>query len=69
MCVCVAIFAEYSRVEDWKSGHRKLNSLFEMFSLQDIILDGILLKTTFGIKTQYQFNNYTAQVFGFGKTQ
>ena len=21
--VCVAIFAEYSRVEDWKSGHRK----------------------------------------------
>ena len=25
VCVCVAIFAEYSRVEDWKSGHRTLN--------------------------------------------
>ena len=45
--VCVAIFAEYSRVEDWKSGHRKLNSLFETFSIQDTILDRILLKTNF----------------------
>ena len=62
LVVCVAIFAKYSRVEDWKSGHRKLNSLFETFSLQDTILD-------IGIKTQYQFNNYSAQVFGFGKTQ
>ena len=67
--VCVAIFAEYSRVEDWKSGHRKLNSLFESFSIKDTILDRILLKLNFGIKTQYQFNNYTAQMFGFGKTQ
>ena len=45
--VCVVIFAEYSRVEDWKSGHRKLNSLFETFSIQDTILDKILLKTNF----------------------
>ena len=27
--VRVAIFAEYSQVEDWKSRHRKLKSLFE----------------------------------------
>ena len=45
--VCVAISAEYSRVEDWKSGHRKLNSLFETFSIQDTILDRIMLKTNF----------------------
>ena len=45
--VCVAIFAEYSRVEDWKSGHRKLNSLLETFSIQDTIFDKILLKTNF----------------------
>ena len=50
--VYVAIFAEYSRAQDCKSGHRKLNSLFEMFSIQDTILDAILLKTNFGIKTQ-----------------
>ena len=50
--VCVEIFAEYSRVEDWKSGHRKLNSVFETFPLQDTILDRILLITNFGIKTQ-----------------
>ena len=50
--VCVAVFEEYSRVEDWKSGHRKLNSLFETFSIQDKIFDRILLKTSFGIKTQ-----------------
>ena len=50
--VCVEIFAEYSRVEDWKSGHRKVNSLFETFSIQDTKLDRILLKTNFGIKTQ-----------------
>ena len=48
--VCVAIFAEYSRVEDWKSGHRKLNSQFETFSIQDTILDKILLKTNFWYK-------------------
>ena len=36
--VCVAIFAEYSRVEDWKSRHRKLNSLFETFSIPDTII-------------------------------
>ena len=47
MCVCVAIFAEYSRVEDWKSGHRKLNSLLETFSIQDTIFDRILLKANF----------------------
>ena len=47
LVVCVAIFAEYSRVEDWKSGHKKLNSLFETFLLQDTILDRILLKTYF----------------------
>ena len=47
LVVCVAIFAEYLRVEDWKSGHRKLNSLFETFSLPDTILDRILLKTNF----------------------
>ena len=45
--VCVVIFAEYSRVEDWKSGQRKLNSLFETFSIQGTILDRILLKTNF----------------------
>ena len=45
--VCVAIFAKYSRVEDWNSGHRKLNSLFETFSIQDTILDRILLQTNF----------------------
>ena len=45
--VRVAIFAEYSQVEDWKSGHRKLNSLFETFSIQDTIFDRILLKTNF----------------------
>ena len=45
--VCVAISAEYSRVEDWNSGHRKLNSLFETFSIQDTILDRILLLTNF----------------------
>ena len=50
--VCVAMFAEYSRVEDWKSGHRKLKSLFETFSIQDTILDRILLRTKFGFKTQ-----------------
>ena len=47
LVVCVSFFAEYSRVEDWKSGHRKLNSLFETFLLQDTILDRILLKTNF----------------------
>ena len=45
--MCVAIFAGNSRVEDWKSGHRKLNSLFETYSIQDTILDRILLKTNF----------------------
>ena len=45
LSVSVAIFTEYSRVEDWKSGHRKLNSLAETFSIQDTILDRILLKT------------------------
>ena len=45
--VCVAIFAENSRVEDWKSGHRKFNSQFETFSIQDTIFDRILLKTNF----------------------
>ena len=35
--VCFAIFAEYSRVEDFKSGHRKMYSLFETFSIQDTI--------------------------------
>ena len=45
--VCVAIFAEYSRVEDWKSGHRKLNSQFETFSIQDKILGRTLLETNF----------------------
>ena len=50
--VCVAVFAEYSRVEEWKSGHRKLNSLFETFSIQDTIFDRILLETSFGIKIQ-----------------
>ena len=45
--VCVAIFAEYSRVQDWKSGHGKLNSLLETFSIQDKIFDRILLKTNF----------------------
>ena len=45
--VCVAIFAEYSQFEDWKSGHRKLNSLFETFSIQDTIFDRILLKANF----------------------
>ena len=45
--VRVAIFADYSQVEDWKSGHRKLNSLFETFSKQDTIFDRILLKTNF----------------------
>ena len=45
--VCVAIFAGYSRVEDWKSGHRKLNSLLETFSIQDAIFDRILLKANF----------------------
>ena len=45
--VCVAIFAEYSQVEDWKSEHRKLNSLFETFSIQDTIFDRTLLKTNF----------------------
>ena len=45
--VCVAIFAEYSRVEDRKSGHRKLNSQFETFSIQDKILDRTLLETNF----------------------
>ena len=47
LVVCVAIFAGYSRIEDWKSGHRKLNSLFETFSFLDTILDRILLKTNF----------------------
>ena len=50
--MCIATFAEYSRVEDWNSGHRKLNSLFETFLIQDTILDKILLKTNFGNKTQ-----------------
>ena len=50
--VCVAIFAEYSRVEGWKSGHRNLNSLFETFLIQDKMLDRILLKTNFVIKTE-----------------
>ena len=45
--VCVATFAEYSRVEDWKSGHRKFKSLLNTFSIQDTILDRILLKTNF----------------------
>ena len=45
--VCVAIFAEYSQVEDWKAGQRKLNSLFETFSIQDTIFDKILFKTNF----------------------
>ena len=48
----VAIFAEYSQVEDWKSGHRKKNLLFETFSIQHKKFDRILLKTNFGIKTQ-----------------
>ena len=52
VCVCVAIFAKYSRVEDWNSRHRKLNSLFEIFSIQETILYVILLKTNFGVKTQ-----------------
>ena len=51
MCVCVATFAEYSRVEDWKSEHKKMNSLFETSSIQDTIFDRILLKTNLGIKT------------------
>ena len=45
--VCVAIFAEYSRVEDLKLGHRKLNSMFEKFSIQDTILERILLKKNY----------------------
>ena len=45
--VCVSIFAKYSRVEHWNSGHRKLNSLFETFSIQNTILDRILLQTNF----------------------
>ena len=56
--MCIAIFAEYSRVEDWKSGHRKLNSLFETFLIQDTMLDKILL-------SQEKINNYTAQGYGF----
>ena len=43
--VCVAIYAEYSRVTH--SVHRKLNSLFETFLIQDTILDRILLKKNF----------------------
>ena len=50
--VCVAIFAGNSRVEDRKSGHRILISLFVTFSKQDTKIDRILLKTNFGIKTQ-----------------
>ena len=49
--VFVAIYADYSRVDDRKSGHRKLNSLFETFLIQDTIIDRILLRTEFGIKT------------------
>ena len=45
--VSIAIFAGYSRVEDWKSVHRKLNSLIETYSIQDTILDRILHKTNF----------------------
>ena len=45
--VCVAMFAEYSRVEYWKSEQKKLNSLLETFSIQDTIFDRILLKTNF----------------------
>ena len=52
LALCIAIFAEYSRVEDWKSGHREMNSLFETFSIQGAILDRILLKTNIGNKTQ-----------------
>ena len=33
-------------------GHRKMNSLFERFSIKNTILDRILLETNFGIKTQ-----------------
>ena len=43
--VCVAILADYSRVEDWKSGHRKLHLLFETFSIQHTIIDRKLPKT------------------------
>ena len=50
--LCVAIFTEYSRVEDCKSGHKNLNSLFLTFSIQDTILDTILLMTKFGIEIQ-----------------
>ena len=50
--VCIAIFAKYSRVEDWKSGHRKLNSLFKTFSINDTKLDKTKLKTNFGYKLQ-----------------
>ena len=67
--VCVAIFAEYTQVENFKSGHGKLNSLFEMFSIQDTILDRALLKINFALKTREQLNNYAAQGFSFGMTQ
>ena len=77
MCVCVAIFAEYSRIEDWKSGHRKLNSLLETFSIQDTIFDIVLLKTNFryqdsliltnillkGLVLARRSNKYTAQYY------
>ena len=73
--MCVAIFAEYSRVEDWKSGHRKLNSLLETFSIQDTIFDRILLKANLlsrhsinltsillkGLVLARHSNKYTAQ--------
>ena len=63
--MCVAIFAEYSRVEDWKSGHRKLSSLLETFSIQDTIFDIKLLKTNICYQDTVSINIYTAQVFGF----
>ena len=50
--VRVAIFAEYSGVEVWKSELKKFHSLFETFSIQHTALDRKLLKTDFGIKTQ-----------------
>ena len=52
LCVCIEIFAKCTRVEDWKSGHRILNSLFKTFSIQDTKLDKTKLKTVFGNKTQ-----------------
>ena len=63
--VRVAVFEENSRVEDWKSGHRKMNSLLETFLIRGTKLDRILLKTNFGIKTQKQI--YCSRLYYFKK--